>query len=120
MINHIVVVGSGVMGRGIAYVGALAGYSVTMVDINEVALKNAKQDIAVILEKGISYGKITTEDAESVHQNLNYEHDLAKAAGSADLIIEAVPENASIKKQVFETIEKYAPKIVILQQILQP
>ena len=46
MINHIVVVGSGVMGKGIAYVGALVGYSVTLVDINEVALKNAKQDIA--------------------------------------------------------------------------
>jgi 3-hydroxybutyryl-CoA dehydrogenase len=109
MINHIVVVGSGVMGKGIAYVGALVGYSVTMVDINEVALKNAKQDIAIMLEKGISYAKITAEDAQNIRQNLNYEHDLAKAAGSADLIIEAVPENASTKKQVFEIIEKYAP-----------
>ena len=75
MINHIVVVGSGVMGKGIAYVGALVGYTVTMVDINEVALKNAKQEIVIMLEKGISYAKITAEDAQRVQQNLNYEHD---------------------------------------------
>ncbi|MBO1911624.1 3-hydroxybutyryl-CoA dehydrogenase, partial [Microvirga sp. 3-52] len=80
------------------------------VDINEVALKNAKQDIAIMLEKGISYAKLTVEDAQNVRKYLSYEHDLAKAADSADLIIEAVPENASIKKQVFEMIEKYAPK----------
>ena len=110
MINHIVVVGSGVMGKGIAYVGALVGYSVTLVDINEVALKNAKQDIAEMVDKGLSYGKITTENADSVRQNLIYEHDLSKAAGLAELIIEAVPENTLVKKQVFETLEKYAPE----------
>ena len=38
---------------------------------------------------------------------------LAKAAGNADLIIEAVPEIASIKKQVFETIEEHAPDTVL-------
>ena len=58
MIHHIVVVGSGVMGRGIAYVGALGGYSVTLVDINETALQNAKSEIEVIFEKGMKYGKI--------------------------------------------------------------
>ena len=45
MIKRIVVVGSGVMGRGIAYVGAIGGYTVTLVDINEAALENAKQEI---------------------------------------------------------------------------
>ena len=110
MINHIVVVGSGVMGKGIAYVGALVGYSVTLVDINEVALKNAEQDIAIMVEKGLSYGKITSENADSVQQNLTYEYDLAKAVGLAELIIEAVPENTLVKKQVFETLEKYAPE----------
>ncbi|KAB7706582.1 3-hydroxyacyl-CoA dehydrogenase [Bacillus aerolatus] len=108
MINRIVVVGSGVMGRGIAYVGAVGGYSVTVVDINESALQNAKQEIDVIFEKGLSRGKISAEAAEKARANLNYESDLAKAAGAADLIIEAVPEKAAIKKQVFETIEEHA------------
>lgn len=109
MINRIVVVGSGVMGRGIAYVGALGGYSVTVVDVNESALQNAKQEIGSTFEKGLSLGKISVGDAEKAHKNLSYESDLAKAAGTADLIIEAVPEKIEIKKQVFETIEANAP-----------
>ncbi len=108
MINHIVVVGSGVMGRGIAYVGAMGGYTVTIVDINESALENAKQDIASIFEKGLAREKISANQAEQAHRNLTYESDLAKAAGNADLIIEAVPEKAPIKKQVFETMEEHA------------
>lgn len=109
MINRIVVVGSGVMGRGIAYVGAIGGYTVTIVDINESALENAKLDIDSLFEKGLARGKISANQAEQAHSNLNYESDLAKAAENADLIIEAVPEKAAIKKQVFETIEEYAP-----------
>ena len=109
MINRIVVVGSGVMGRGIAYVGAIGGYTVTIVDINESALENAQLDIDSLFEKGLARGKISANQAEQAHRNLSYESDLAKAAGNADLIIEAVPEKATIKKQVFETIEEYAP-----------
>lgn len=110
MIKRIVVVGSGVMGRGIAYVGVLGGYSVTLVDINETALQNAKDDIEAIIEKGIKYGKISADAAEHARQKLDYECNLEKAAGDADLIIEAVPELASIKKQVFEAMEEHAPK----------
>ncbi|HJF33496.1 MAG TPA: 3-hydroxyacyl-CoA dehydrogenase [Sporosarcina psychrophila] len=110
MINRIVVVGSGVMGRGIAYVGALGGYSVTIVDINETALQNAKNEINVIFEKGLKYGKVSADKAAKARQNLSYENELAKVAGNADLIIEAVPEIASIKKQVFEEIEELASK----------
>lgn len=109
MINRIVVVGSGVMGRGIAYVGAIGGYTVTIVDISESVLENAKKAIDSILEKGLARGKISTEQAEQAHRNLSYESDLAKAVGNADLIIEAVPEKAAIKKQVFEMLEEHAP-----------
>ena len=110
MINRVVVVGSGVMGRGIAYVAALGGYSVTIVDINETALQNAKNEIDVIFEKGLKYGKVSADKAEEARQKLSYENELAKVAGNADLIIEAVPEIASIKKQVFEEIEELASK----------
>ena len=49
-----------------------------------------------------------TQAEEAQANNLNYENDLAEAAGNADLIIEAVPEKAAIKKQVFEEIEEHA------------
>jgi len=97
MIQHIVVVGSGVMGKGIAYVAALAGYEVTLVDNNEVALKNAGQDIANILDKELSYGKVTPENRELVQKQLKYEHYLTKVAATADLIIARKPVDGSLQ-----------------------
>ncbi|MCQ6278858.1 3-hydroxyacyl-CoA dehydrogenase [Bacillus sp. EB600] len=107
--KNIVVVGSGVMGRGIAYVGALGGFSVTLVDVNENALKSAEGELNIIIAKGRERGKITAEQELLIQTNLTYLSDLPKASSSADLIIEAVPEKAEIKKQVFETIEQFAP-----------
>lgn len=96
------------MGRGIAYVGALGGYLVTIVDINEDALKNAEKEIEVIIQKGLDREKVTIEKANQARENLSFETDLASAAKTADLIIEAVPEKAEIKRKVFETIEEHA------------
>lgn len=110
MINKIVVVGSGVMGRGIAYVSALGGYEVTIVDINADALKNAEKEIDVIFEKGLAREKITQELAKTARENLKFDTDLANAAKTADLVIEAVPEIAEVKRKVFETIEEHASK----------
>ncbi len=109
MIKNIVIVGSGVMGRGIAYVGAVGGYSVTLVDTSEVALDNAQNEIGIIFEKGLSRGKITIEVVEEAKQNLHYAKNLAEAVHTADLVIEAVPEKAEIKRQVFEVLENHAP-----------
>ncbi|GEL04428.1 3-hydroxyacyl-CoA dehydrogenase [Rummeliibacillus stabekisii] len=108
MINRIGVIGLGVMGRGIAYVGALGGYSVTVADVSEEALHNAKKEIETIFEKSISRGHITVEAAEQARGNLHFETDLAFVAAGADLLIEAVPEVAAIKKQVFEMMEEHA------------
>ena len=108
MINRIGVIGSGVMGRGIAYVGALGGYSVTVADVSEEALQNAKKEIEITFEKSISRGHITVEAAEQARGNLHFETDLAFVAAGADLLIEAVPEVAAIKKQVFEMMEEHA------------
>lgn len=108
MIKRIGVIGSGVMGRGIAYVGALGGYSVTVADVSEEALHNAKKEIETIFEKSISRGHITVEAAEQARGNLHFETDLAFVAAGADLLIEAVPEVATIKKQVFEMMEEHA------------
>ncbi|MGO4887680.1 3-hydroxyacyl-CoA dehydrogenase [Anaerobacillus sp. MEB173] len=109
MIKNVVVVGSGVMGRGIAYVAAVGGYNVQMVDINPAALESANTEINKIFDKGIERGKISVADAEAAQQRLTYVTDLSTAATQADLVIEAVPEKIEIKKNVFETIDEHAP-----------
>lgn len=106
--NNLVVVGSGVMGRGIAYVGAVGGLTVTLVDVNEAALKNAEAELNTIFEKGLLRGKLSHEQEQKAKANLSYLTDLPKAASSADVIIEAVTEKVEIKRQVFETIEQFA------------
>ncbi|PFO04468.1 3-hydroxybutyryl-CoA dehydrogenase [Bacillus sp. AFS076308] len=110
MMNSIVVVGSGVMGRGIAYVSALGGFSVALVDVNENALRSAEGELNSIFAKGLARGKISAEQEQLAKANLSFISDLPQACSTADLIIEAVPEKAEIKKQVFETMEQYAPE----------
>ena len=108
MISNIMVVGSGVMGRGIAYTGALGGFHVTVVDVNPAALDSARTEIEAIIEKGIRYGKISESAAGEMRERLSFSSAIEEAAASAELIIEAVPEKEAIKKAVFETIEKHA------------
>lgn len=112
--EHILVVGSGVMGRGIAYVAAVAGYQVSLVDIKEEALESARKEIEAILAKGVARQKITAEVAERAKGLLTYETNLAQAAQRADLVIEAVPELIEVKKQVFETADAHAPGHAVL------
>lgn len=110
MIKNIVVVGSGVMGRGIAYVSALGGFAVTLNDSNEAALQNAENELNQIFEKGLSRGKISVDKVEEAKNNLHYSCDLADSVSYADLVIEAVPEKAEIKRSVFEVLEENAPE----------
>lgn len=108
IITNITVVGSGVMGRGIAYAGAVGGFRVTLVDVNTAALDSAQTEIESIMEKGIKRGKLSQEKADEAKARLFFSSSLEKAAEEAELVIEAVPEKEKIKKSVFETIEAYA------------
>ncbi|OZI13678.1 3-hydroxybutyryl-CoA dehydrogenase [Bacillaceae bacterium SAS-127] len=107
--KNITVIGSGVMGRGIAYVSAVGGYNITVVDINETALKSAESELSIIFEKGVSKGKITNEEAIQAKENLHFSNEMAASVSSSDLIIEAVTEKTEIKRQVFESLEQHAP-----------
>ncbi|WP_017435991.1 3-hydroxyacyl-CoA dehydrogenase [Saccharococcus caldoxylosilyticus] len=109
MIHRIVVVGSGVMGRGIAYVSAVGGFETILVDVKEEQLESAKQEITAIFVQAVSRGKLTEAERQEAEARLRYFLDLAEAVREADLVIEAVPEKLEVKKQVFETIDKHAP-----------
>jgi 3-hydroxybutyryl-CoA dehydrogenase len=109
MIHRIVVIGSGVMGRGIAYVSAVGGFETILVDVKEEQLESAKQEITAIFVQAVSRGKLTEAERQEAEARLRYSLDLAEAVREADLVIEAVPEKLEVKKQVFETIDKHAP-----------
>jgi 3-hydroxybutyryl-CoA dehydrogenase len=109
VIRHVVVVGSGVMGRGIAYVSAVGGFATTLIDVKKEQLESAKNEILSIFERGIARGKITNSEKQEAEARLRYSTNLIEAVKEADLVIEAVPEKLEIKKQVFETIDHHAP-----------
>lgn len=114
MVRTIVVIGSGIMGRGIAYVSAVGGFQTTLVDVNITALKGAKTEIEKIFSTGIHRGKINEQDANQAIERLCYVTDLMDAIKNADFIIEAVPENKDIKKSVYEVLNIHAPQHAIL------
>lgn len=106
--KKVIVIGSGVMGRGIAYVSAVGGFETAIIDINEQALENAQNEITSIFEKSITRGKLTAQQAQEAKLRIAYVTDLEAVAKNADLIIEAVPEKKDIKKAVFEQMEQFA------------
>jgi 3-hydroxybutyryl-CoA dehydrogenase len=106
--QNIVVIGSGVMGRGIAYVCSLGGFSTTLVDIKASQLESAKNEINTIFEKGIQLKKITESEAANAQARLSYSNHLIQSVKEADMVIEAVPEIVEIKKSIFETIDSHA------------
>lgn len=109
MKRRLVVIGSGVMGRGIAYVGATGGMNVKLVDIKQEQLDSAAVELEKIFDKGVERGKISFETKKAAKANLHYETNMQGAVKDADLVIEAVPEDLEIKKKVFETIDQHAP-----------
>ncbi|MFC7370081.1 3-hydroxyacyl-CoA dehydrogenase [Fictibacillus iocasae] len=114
MLQHAVIIGSGVMGRGIAYVCALGGFDVQLVDVKEEQLTGAKKEIDAIFSKAVSRGKLTAEAAASAQRRLSYTAQLSAAVSGADIVIEAVPEKIDIKRAVFEEIDRSAPPHCIL------
>jgi 3-hydroxybutyryl-CoA dehydrogenase len=108
MIERIAVIGSGVMGRGIAYVAAAAGYSVKLFDVQEEMLLNAREEINLIFHKGIARKKLTETEAAAAKERLTLETNLELAVKDADMVIEAVPEKMEIKKAAFEEIDRLA------------
>lgn len=108
--KKLVVIGSGVMGRGIAYVSCMGGFETVLIDVDEKQLLNAEHEINAIFEKGIVRSKISISDMEAAKNRLKYSNFLVEHVKEADLIIEAVPEKIDIKKTIFEVIDQHAPE----------
>jgi 3-hydroxybutyryl-CoA dehydrogenase len=113
-IQKITVVGAGVMGRGIAYVSAQAGFQTTLVDVSLQQLNNALQEIREIAKKAISKNKLTETEANDLFSNLHTSLDLAAVVKETDYVIEAVPEKRDLKRNVLETIDEHAPKHIVI------
>jgi 3-hydroxybutyryl-CoA dehydrogenase len=98
--DPVIVVGSGLMGIGIAHAFASSGFSTTLIDTNADALEKARSSIHSILDGGVKLGKVSAEDAEAAKSRLVTLERLAEAPADASLLVETVSENLSIKQSV--------------------
>ena len=113
-VKKIAVMGAGDMGHGIAEVALLAGYKVAMRDIEQRFVDRGLARIKESLDKLQEKQKITADNKKAMEANIEIFVDIDKAAKDADFIIEAVPEIMELKKQVFQALDKAAPKHAIL------
>ncbi len=112
-ITEVAVIGAGTMGNGIAQTFAQAGYSVTLVEIDEGQLKRGMAAIEKSLAKFVEKGKLTPEDRDAalsrIRPTLNLED-----ARTAHFVVEAVVENLDVKRKVFAQLDGLCAPDVIL------
>jgi 3-hydroxybutyryl-CoA dehydrogenase len=113
-IQTIAVLGAGTMGRGIAHVAALAGYTTLLHDPDGAALRKAEASIHRNLAKGVEIGKVAPEAAAAARAALRQATELAAAVETADLVIESAPETIALKVEIFRQVDRLAPSHALL------
>ncbi|ONM47469.1 3-hydroxyacyl-CoA dehydrogenase NAD-binding domain-containing protein [Nocardia donostiensis] len=103
-IKKVGVLGAGMMGAGIAYVSAKAGYEVVLKDVSLEAAERGKGYSEKIEAKALSRGKTTEDKSKALLDRIKPTADAADFAG-VDFVIEAVFENTELKHKVFQEIE---------------
>ena len=101
--TKVVVLGAGMMGAGIAYVCARSGMEVVLKDVSLAAAEKGKAYSQGILDKAVSRGKMTAEGRDEILARILPTEDYADAKG-ADLMIEAVFEDPTLKKSVYADV----------------
>ena len=107
-IETIAIIGAGTMGHGIAQVAAQSGYRVQLYDIEQRFVDRGLAAIASNLDKGIERGKLTAEQKRDALGRIAAGTDLRAAVASADLVIEAIPEQQSLKEAFYASLVPFA------------
>ncbi len=111
--TKMVVLGAGMMGAAIAYVSARAGIEVVLKDVDQAAAERGKAYSQKLVAKAVERGRSTQPDGDALLARITATTDPA-AAARAELVIEAVFEDPSVKAQVFAEIEPHlAPNALL-------
>ncbi len=117
MINsggRISVIGAGTMGNGIAHVFAQHGFKVSIVDVSLTQLDKAVANISKNFDRQIAKGAATEEQKKNALGNISIFSNIGEGVKDAELVIEAATENTELKLNIFEEIDRDAPKNAIL------
>jgi len=108
-IKKVGVVGCGFMGSGITQVCAQSGYQVVVSEVNDELLNKGLTTIDYYLTRSVLKGKISQLDKDSALARIKGTTN-TKDFSDCDLVIEVVPENIDLKKEVFVKVDKICPE----------
>ncbi len=106
-VQTVAVVGAGQMGGGIAQVAAVAGFATRIYDASEASVDRCRANHRKLLDRAVEKQRMTREDADAALARIAYAGDLQELA-DADIVIEAVVENADVKKDLFHALARLA------------
>lgn len=117
-IKNVTIIGSGLMGAGIAQVAAQTGHNVVMVDIDANAVEKANKRIGQSIQRVAK--KKFSADADAAEKfitdstsRITTSTDAVESVKSSDLVIEAIVENIDIKRKLFSQLDQAAPEHTI-------
>jgi 3-hydroxybutyryl-CoA dehydrogenase len=99
------IAGAGTMGSGIAHLAALKGFKVILWDLNDTLVNKALDRMNEFMNKSIERGKLTEEDRQATLARIQTTTDL-KALEPSDIVIEAIIEDLSAKKEIFNRLDR--------------
>ena len=104
-IRTVGVIGSGLMGAGIAEVCARAGLDTVVREITAEAAAAGRRRVSASLDRAVRSAKLTEADRDAALGRLRFTADL-DALADRDLLVEAIAENEQLKTEVFATLDK--------------
>jgi 3-hydroxybutyryl-CoA dehydrogenase len=107
------IVGSGIMGSGIAEVAAKAGIEVVLRSRKQETADAMAATLSKSLAKQVAKGKLTDEDAAAIEARVTATADL-EALGGCDLVIESIVEDLPVKRQLFGELDRIVQEKAIL------
>ena len=113
-IKTISVLGSGIMGHGIAQTFLMAGYPVLLYDLKESILETARAHIRKNLELFHDAGLVKKREIAPALRRLTTTTELGVAVKDSDFIVEAAPENLALKQDLFQQVESLCPGHAII------
>ncbi len=108
-LKHVGIVGAGFMGASIAYVTAVSGLDVTLIDRDDEAAAKGKATCEGLVKDSVGKGRMTQEEGAAILARITPSSDYASFK-TANLVIEAVFEDRDVKKGVIEAVEAVLPE----------
>jgi 3-hydroxybutyryl-CoA dehydrogenase len=109
----VAVLGAGTMGNGIAHVFAQSGFDVVLIDVSSEILEKALATIQKNMDRQVKKGALDEAGRDAALKRIEAATEL-KAVSGAEIVIEAVPEDESLKADIFRKLDELAPKSAIL------